>query len=92
MPVWRVLLWLSAALDETGETQTIDATAPDRIAVSHYYANKTEYTFKDDNITALVECETSMKYDIHCEMKKRGGAKSDRRCTSGISRSRLIFY
>jgi hypothetical protein len=53
MPVWRRYLELSAKLHETGEIQAIDATGMDRIAASHHYAKRTNYTFKAVKTTAL---------------------------------------
>lgn len=43
MRIWRVLLRLSAQLQETGEiqVQAIDATRFNRIAASQHYANRT---------------------------------------------------
>lgn len=70
MSVWRVLLRLSADLHDTGEVQAIDATGFDRHSASHHYANRTDYTFKSVETTALVDCETSIILDIHCSTRQ----------------------
>ena len=70
MPVWRVLLRLSAELHETGEIQAIDATGMDRISASQHYAKRTNYTFKAVKTTALIDCKTGAILDIHCSMKQ----------------------
>ncbi|WP_186007760.1 IS5 family transposase [Halanaeroarchaeum sulfurireducens] len=68
MRIWRVLLRLSADLQETGEVKAIDATGLDRVSASQHYANRTNYTFRSVKTTALIDCETSMILDIHCSM------------------------
>lgn len=60
MPIWRNLLRLSAELHDTGDIQAIDATGLDRIAASHHYAKRMDYTFIAVKTTALVDCETSI--------------------------------
>lgn len=75
MPVWRKLLELAAELHDVGEIQAIDATGMDRIAASHHYAKRTDYTFRAAKTTILVDCKTGAKLDIHCTMKKAGDAK-----------------
>ncbi|WP_135806916.1 IS5 family transposase [Halorussus marinus] len=70
MQIWRVLLRLSAQLQETGDVQAIDATGFDRISASQHYANRTNYTFSSVKTTALVDCQTSLILDIHCSMKQ----------------------
>jgi len=65
MPVWRRYLELSAKLHETGEIQAIDATGMDRIAASHHYAKRTNYTFRSVKTTALIDCKTGAILDIH---------------------------
>ena len=70
MRIWRVLLRLSAELQESGDVQAIDATGFDRVAASQHYANRTNYTFKSVKTTALVDCSTSKILDIHCSMKQ----------------------
>ena len=70
MPIWRVLLRLSAELHELGEIQAIDATGMDRISASQHYAKRTNYTFKAVKTTALIDCETGVILDIHCSMKQ----------------------
>ena len=70
MPVWRSLLEWSAKLHDTGEIQAIDATGMDRIAASHHYAKRTNYTFRAVKTTALIDCKTSAILDIHCSMKQ----------------------
>lgn len=70
MPIWRVLLRLSAELHDIGEIQAIDATGMDRVAASQHYANKTNYTFKAVKTTVLIDCKTSAILDIHCSMKQ----------------------
>jgi IS5 family transposase len=75
MPVWRRYLELSAKLHETGEIQAIDATGMDRIAASHHYAKRTNYTFKAVKTTALTDCETGAILDIHCSMKQPGDSQ-----------------
>ena len=70
MPVWREVLRLSTELVDTGEIQAIDATGMDRVAASHHYANRTNYTFKAVKTTLLIDCKTSMILDIHCSMKQ----------------------
>jgi len=59
MPIWRVLLRLSAELHDTGEIQTIDPTGMDRISASQHYAKRTNYTFRALKTTVLIDCETS---------------------------------
>ena len=68
MRIWRVLLRLSADLQETGEVKAIDATGLDRVAASQHYANRTNYTFRSVKTTALIDCKTSLILDIHCSM------------------------
>jgi len=70
MRIWRVLLRLSAQLQEPGEIQAIDATGFDRVQASQHYANRTNYTFRSVKTTALVDCSTSLILDIHCSMKQ----------------------
>jgi len=70
MPLWRVLLRLSADLHETGSVQAIDATGFDRRAASRRYARRTNYTFTAVKTTVLVDCKTSTILDIHCSMKR----------------------
>jgi len=60
MPIWRVLLRLSAELHDTGEIQAIDATGMERISASQHYAKRTNYTFravKRSCSDKLVSCE-----------------------------------
>ena len=66
MGIWRVLLRLSAQLQEIGDVQAIDATGFDRVAASQHYANRTNYAFRSVKTTALVDCSTSLILDIHC--------------------------
>ena len=68
MRIYRVLLRLSAELQETGDVQAIDATGLDRVAASQNYANRTNYTLKSVKTTALIDCSTSPILDIHCSM------------------------
>jgi len=68
MRIWRVMLRLSAQLQETGDVQAIDATGLDRVAASQHYANRTDYTFRSVKTTALIDCSTSLILDIHCSM------------------------
>lgn len=70
MRIWRVLLRLSAELQEPGEVQAIDATGFDRVQASQHYANRTNYTFRSVKTTALIDCESSLILDIHCSMKQ----------------------
>ena len=70
MPIWRVLLRLSAELHELGEIQAIDATGMDRISASQHYAKRTNYTFKAVKTTVLIDCATGVILDIHCSMKQ----------------------
>ena len=70
MPVWRVLLRLSAELHELGEIQAIDATGMDRISASQHYAKRTNYTFRAVKTTVLIDCKTIVIFDIHCSMKQ----------------------
>lgn len=70
MRIWRVMLRLSAQLQETGEIQAIDATGFDRVAASRHYANRTNYRFRSVKTTALVDCDSSLILDIHCSMKQ----------------------
>jgi IS5 family transposase len=70
MRIWRVLLRLSAQLQDTGDIQAIDATGFDRVGASQHYANRTNYTFRSVKTTALVDCSTSLILDIHCSMKQ----------------------
>ena len=65
---WRVMLRLSAQLQETGEVQAIDATGLDRVAASQHYANRTNYTFRSVKTTGLIDCSTSHKLDIQYSM------------------------
>ena len=75
MPVWRVLLRLSAELHDLGEIQAIDATGFDRVAASQHYAKRTNYTFKAVKTTALIDCKTGSILDIHCSMKQPADAR-----------------
>jgi IS5 family transposase len=61
---------LSAQLQETGDFQAIDATGFDRVSASHYYTNRTNYTFNSVKTTARIDCGTSLILDIHCSMKQ----------------------
>ena len=70
MPLWRDFLRLSAELHDTGEVQAIDATGMDRVAASHHYAKRTNYTFKAVKTTVLIDCKTGTILDIHCSMKQ----------------------
>ena len=70
MPLWRDFLRLSAELHDTGEIQAIDATGMDRIAASHHYAKRTNYTFRAVKTTVLIDCTTGVILDIHCSMKQ----------------------
>jgi hypothetical protein len=55
MLIWRVLLRLSAQLQDLEEIQATDATGLDRVAASHHYANRTTYIFRSVKTTALVD-------------------------------------
>jgi len=46
MRIWRVLLRLSAQLQDPSKIQAIDATGFDRVAASHHYANRATHTFR----------------------------------------------
>ncbi len=70
MPIWRVLLRLSAELYDLGEIQAIDATGMNRISASQHYAKRTNYTFRAVKTTVLIDCETGVILDIHCSMKQ----------------------
>ncbi|SNR57785.1 Transposase and inactivated derivatives, IS5 family [Halorubrum vacuolatum] len=70
MPIWRVLLCLSAELHDTGEIRAIDATGMDRISASQHYAKRTNYTFRAIKTTVLVDCVTGVILDIICSMKQ----------------------
>ena len=75
MPIWRVLLRLSAELHDTGEIQAIDATGMDRISASQHYAKRTNYTFKAVKTTVLIDCVTGAILDIHCSMTQPHDSK-----------------
>ena len=70
MDLWRTFLGLTIDLHELGEIQAIDATGVDRVAASHHYANRTNYTFRAVKTTLLVDCSTGVILDIHCSMTK----------------------
>jgi len=69
MRIWRVLLRLSAQLQDPGETQAIDATGFDQVAASHHYANRTTYIFRSVKTTALVDYknESDSRYTLFDE-------------------------
>ena len=69
IPIWRVLLRLSAELHDTGEIKAIDATGMGRISASQHYAKRTNYTFRAVKTTVLIDCKTGVILDIHCSMK-----------------------
>jgi len=70
MRVWRVLLWLSVQLQDSGDIQAIDATGFDRVAASQHYANHTNYSFRSVKTTALEDYSTNLILDIHSSMKQ----------------------
>ncbi|MFB6137204.1 MAG: IS5 family transposase [Halobacteriaceae archaeon] len=70
MPIWCVLLRLSAELHDTGEVQAIDATGMDRVQASQHYAKRRKYTFRAVKTTVLIDCESGAILDIHCSMKQ----------------------
>ena len=51
MQIWRVLLRVSARLQDPGENQAIDSTGFERVAASHHYPNPTTYTFRSVKTT-----------------------------------------
>ena len=65
LPIWRVLLRLSAELHGTGESQAIDATGMGRISSSQHYAKRTNYAFRAVKTTVLIDCETDVIFGIH---------------------------
>ena len=69
MRIWRVLLRLSAQLEDTGVVQTIDVTGFDRVAASYHYATHTRYTFRSVRTILLVDCSINLILDIHCSME-----------------------
>ena len=68
MPVWRMLLQLSAELFDTGEVQAIDSTSIAHRSSSHKYAKRVKGTFESVKTTILVDCSTRAILDIHCSM------------------------
>ena len=68
MEIWRTFLGLTIDLHKLGEIQAIDATDVDRIAASHHYAKRTNYTFRAVKTTIPVDCSTGVILDIHCSM------------------------
>jgi len=68
MEIWRTFLGLTIDLHKLGEIQAIDATDVDRIAASHHYAERTNYTFRAVKTTIPVDCSTGVILDIHCSM------------------------
>lgn len=68
MPVWRMLLQLSAELFDTGEVQAIDSTSIAHRSSSHNYAKRVKGTFESVKTTILVDCSTRAILDIHCSM------------------------
>ena len=68
MPVWRMLLLLSADLFETGEIQAFDSTSIAHRSSSHNYAKRVKGTFESVKTTLLVDCSTRAILDIHCSM------------------------
>jgi IS5 family transposase len=67
--IWRVLLRLSADLEETSCGQAIDVTGFDRVAARQHYANRMNYTFNAVKTTALADCSSNLILYIHCSMK-----------------------
>ncbi|WP_265112547.1 IS5 family transposase [Halosolutus halophilus] len=68
MPVWRMLLQLTAELFDTGEIQAIDSTSIAHRSSSHNYAKRVKGTFESVKTTILVDCSTRAILDIHCSM------------------------
>ncbi len=68
MPVWRMLLQLSAELFDTGEVQAIDSTSIAHRSSSHNYAKRVKGTFESVKTTILVDCSTRAILDVHCSM------------------------
>lgn len=68
MPVWRMLLQLSAKLFDTGEVQAIDSTSIAYRSSSHNYAKRVKGTFESVKTTILVDCSTRAILDVHCSM------------------------
>jgi IS5 family transposase len=70
MRILRVLLRLAAELQAPSKIHASDATGFDRIAASHHYANRTNYSFRSVRTPVIVDCSTSQTLYIHCSMKQ----------------------
>lgn len=55
MPIWHVLLRLSAEQRDTGEVHAIDAIGMDRVAASRHYANDPNDTVTVMNATVPID-------------------------------------
>ncbi|SDY35822.1 IS5 family transposase [Halobellus clavatus] len=69
--LWRVLLRLSAQLDDPSGHAAIDATFFDRENASKHYCRRTNYRVQTLKTTALVDTESQAILDVHCTTEKR---------------------
>ena len=66
MEVWRVLLRLSAQLNDTSSHAAMDATFFDRETASRHYCRWTNYRVQTLKTTAPVDTASQAVLDVHC--------------------------